>query len=111
MQKVFRFLDVNDSFSHPDYSKRLHVSDEKRMKNSLGLFLTKKFRNSEIKNRIRAALPSFINEAYVSLSRSNIKIEKPFLDDILKQRLIDALQDDINRLRHYTGNSFADWCV
>lgn len=111
IQKVFTFLNVDDSFYHPDFTKRLHVSDEKRLKNTVGLFLTKKFRNSEIKNKIRSALPSFINQAYVSMTRSNSVVEKVTLDDTLKQRLIDELQGDIHQLRHYTGNRFADWCV
>ena len=111
VQKVFRFLDVNVSFFHPDYAKKFHVSDDKRLKNALGLFLTKKFRDSEIKDKIRAALPSFINETYISFSRSNVKVEKPFLDGLQKQRLIAELKDDINQLRNYTGHKFESWCL
>ena len=111
MQKIFRFLEISPAFDHPDFSRKLHKSDDKRLKNPVGLFLTRKFRNSELKNRIRAALPSVINEMYVSMSRSNIKVAAPILSDELKQRLITELKADTDRLRSFTGTNFDSWCL
>jgi hypothetical protein len=39
------------------------------------------------------------------------KIERPLLNDNLKEKLIDCFKDDIDRLRQYTGHDFKDWCV
>lgn len=111
LQDVFRFLDVDDSFYHPDYTQRFHASSEKRLKNQFGLFLTKTFRQSKIKNKIRSALPTFVDRVYISLSRSDVKIEKPVLDEHQRQALINELKDDIEQLRNYTGNKFEYWCL
>ena len=57
LQAVFRFLGVDDSFYHPDYMQKFHASSERRLKNRFGLFLTKMFRRSKVKDKIRSALP------------------------------------------------------
>lgn len=111
LQGVFKFLDVDDSFYHPDYTQKFHASSEKRLKNQLGLFLTKTFRQSKIKNKIRSALPTFVDRIYISLSRSDVKIEKPLLNENQRQALINELKDDIEQLRNYTGNKFEYWCL
>lgn len=111
LQAVFRFLGVDHSFYHPDYMQKFHASSEKRLKNRFGLFLTKMFRRSKVKDKIRSALPPFIDRAYVSLSRSDVKIEKPVLDKYQRQALINELKDDVAHLRSYTGHKFEYWCL
>ena len=111
LQEVFRFLEVDESFYHPDYTQKFHASGEKRLKNRFGLFLTKTLRQSKIKDKIRSALPSFVDRIYISLSRSDIKIEKPVFDENQRQALINELKDDIDQLRAYTGNNFEYWCL
>jgi len=39
------------------------------------------------------------------------KIERPMLDERLREKLIAYLKDDINCLREYTDRNFEDWCV
>ena len=39
------------------------------------------------------------------------KIERPVLAEELRHQLGEELQDYMNRLREYTGDEFADWCV
>lgn len=110
LQKIFRFLDIDDSFSHVGFTERHHVSSkERRLKNQLGIFLTKRFGQSRVKDKIRSALPSFIDRAYRSMSSG--KVEKPVLDDQLRQALINELKYDIGQLRAYTGNKFEYWCL
>jgi hypothetical protein len=38
-------------------------------------------------------------------------IQRPVLDEGLKQEIIDYLKEDIGSLRKYTGYDFEDWCV
>lgn len=111
MQKVFGFLGVDDSLYHSNYTKRLHITNEKRLKNWLGLFLTRKFRENQIKKKIWPILPSYVKRTYFSLSRSNVKVEKPALNDNQRQALIEELKNDVHQLKNYTGKNFEYWCL
>ncbi|MBW1859793.1 MAG: hypothetical protein JRI70_06885 [Deltaproteobacteria bacterium] len=45
---------------------------------------------------------------YLPFSR---KVGRPEVDADLRQRLIDVFQEDVNRLRKYTGRNFETWSV
>lgn len=108
LQKVFRFLNVDDSFYYRKFSNIRHKSRDKRRKNRIGLLLTRMPGMNVIKR-----LPPDVQwhvERLIYFPFSH-KIERPKLDERLRQELIDNLKDDISRLREYTGNDFEGWCL
>ena len=103
LKKVFRFLNVDDSFHHQGFSNILYTSRGKRRASRVGVLLSK----IPGENRIKSLLPPYLASIYRSLSSS--QVTKPLLNPELKQALIDVLKDDIDRLREYTGNDFEAW--
>lgn len=105
LQKVFKFLEVDDSFYDQGFAKVLHKSSDKRRKNPIGVLLSR----IPGKNLVKPFLPPHFRKVYESLYYN--KVKKPTLSERSKQELIDHLQDDINSLRKYTGSDFKDWCL
>lgn len=106
MQKVFRFLDVDDTFYSPEYERIIHQSAEKRRNNRLGRFLNRVVSHSKVKPWVPGA---FVRAVDGYNARTARKVEKPVLATQTRQRLVDHLKDDVARLRAHTGNSFPDW--
>lgn len=105
LQKVFRFLGVDDSFYSQEFSRISYSSSSKRRTNRVGTLLSR----IPGENKFKSLLPIPLARAYRAISSSSVT--KPVLDPELKQALIDVLKDDINRLREYTGNDFEAWCL
>ena len=108
LQEVFRFLDVDDSFYNRKFFKIKHKSNYKRRKNLIGLAI------SQIPGiNIVERLPFDIREKVKTLIYFPFshKIERPVLENNLRQELIDYLRDDINCLREFTCYNFESWCV
>lgn len=107
LQKVFLFLNVDDSFYSQGFSDILYKSSDKRRVNQIGLLWSK----VPGKDIIKSLLPFPSHFAGVFYSLSHSQVNKPILDERLKQALIDHLKDDIDCLRKYTGSDFTDWCL
>lgn len=108
LQKIFRFLKVDDSFYSNKFLLTWHKSKYKRRKTRFGLRLER----SPIMRSVQM-LPFEIRgavEKLLYLPFSN-KVERPVLDEKLRQRLIDFLKDDIRHLREYTGCNFEYWSM
>jgi hypothetical protein len=108
LQQVFRFLDVDDTFSPRRFSRIKHPSSHKRRNTSIGNFLARTPVMDAITRLpfgIRGKAETLL---YFPFSR---KIARPALDENLRKALIDHLTDDINRLRAYTSRDFEEWCV
>jgi hypothetical protein len=105
LQKVFRFLGVDDSFWSQGFSSILYTSSGKRRRNQIGLLCSR----MPGKGIIKSLLPSSFVKVYRSLSSS--KVNRPVLSTRLEQALIDVLKDDIDCLRKYTGSDFDAWCL
>ncbi|MBW1742416.1 MAG: sulfotransferase domain-containing protein [Deltaproteobacteria bacterium] len=108
LQRIFKFLNVDESF----YSKRFlnvwHMSKYKRRKTSLGLRLEMMRAMKAIQllpYEMRGPVEKLI---YLPFSR---KVERPEMDADLRHRLIDFFKEDVNRLRKYTGRTFEAWSV
>lgn len=108
LQKIFRFLDVDDNFYSPKFLNIKHKSIEKGCKNRIGLILKwlseasiAKIFSTDVRMNIGRVL-------YLPFST---KIERPVLGEKLRGKLVDYLREDINRLREYTGCDFGTWCV
>nr|WP_281291222.1 sulfotransferase [Hyella patelloides] len=108
LKKVFRYLEVDDSFVIPQTDKKLHQTQNKIQKNSLGFLISKMpliGRVGQLPHEMRWRIEKLL---YTSFSQ---QIEKPQLALEIKQKIINLLQDDISCLREYTGNDFSQWSV
>jgi hypothetical protein len=107
LQKVFQFLGVDDAFSCDGFSDVLHKSSAKRRRTKVGQLV------AEMPGRkiLKPLLPFSSQLADVVRSASRREIKRPVLTEKLKQELIDALKDDVELLRRYTGSDFEDWCL
>jgi hypothetical protein len=104
LQEVFRFLGVDDAFYTEGFSKVLHESSAKRRKTKAGWLLAR----VPGRKAIRSLFPSSSRFAN-GLSKREIK--RPVLTEDLRQELIDALRDDVELLKEYTGSDFEHWCL
>jgi len=108
LKKIFQFLNVDDTFYSQKFFKIKHTSTSKRRKNRIGMVL-KWLSETEIAKTISADIRRKIGRIlYLPFST---RIEKPMLNDSLKEKLINYLKDDINQLREYTGSDFKHWSV
>jgi len=97
MCKLFEFLGVDTSFESERFEQVHNRSAEKRRPNHLKRLL----RNIRGFSRLERHVPWLFNSA----------IERPRLDESLKQRLIGALHKDIVEFKMVTGLSFDSWCL
>lgn len=108
LRKVFEFLEVNADFYCPWYKVRRHSTTRKRRKTGIGMRLAQTAPMKLLKClplRLRWPVEDLI---YLPFSQ---KIERPVINENLRQELIGYLRDDINRLREFTGYNFEKWCV
>jgi len=108
LQHIFRFLEVDDQFTCGDFTRLLHQSTYKRRKMRIGRLLER-----AIGARLERAMPPEIRwhvtwALYYPFSRP---VERPALPADLRARLGMALKGDVERLRAYTGQAFADWSI
>jgi hypothetical protein len=108
LQKIFKFLNVDETFYSQKFLKIKHSSIVKKRKNSIGMFL-KQLSETPLAKKFSVEFRRNIGRIlYLPFSTG---IERPVLNDDLKEKLIDYLKDDIDRLRQYTGCDFKDWNV
>ncbi len=108
LKKVFKFIGVDDSFCSKRYITMIHKSSLKRRNNRIDVFLARTIGKNFLQKfpyGIRGKAETLL---YYPFSH---KIQRPTLNDRLRQGLIDYLKDDINSLRECTGHDFDDWCV
>ncbi|OEU66738.1 MAG: hypothetical protein BBJ57_09480 [Desulfobacterales bacterium PC51MH44] len=103
MKRVFMFLGVNESFCGSEYSKMYNPTSGKRRKNKIGMY----FKKNGIENKLESHLPWTLYEMYTKITSNPIK--KPELEKDLEMKLIDYLQEDVNSLRAFTADDFANW--
>lgn len=108
LQKIFRFLEVDETFYSPKFSEIKHKSAQKRRKNRIGRFLkhlsetnAAKIFSTDLRMKVGRIL-------YLPFSA---KIKRPVPDEKLRAKLADYLRDDIRRLREYSDCDFKDWSV
>lgn len=93
LRRVFEFIDVDGSFYISEYDKLSHVT-------------ARKFdRASERQS------PSLLTKVTSFLSVNNDRRRGPAteLRPDTRARLVEQLQDDVDSLRRFTGQDFADW--
>jgi hypothetical protein len=108
MENVLDFLGLDKSLNFNPTPQKLHRSIFKRRKSQWGEVLSRSFMKKTIKKMPPEIRYNFEKIFYLPFSQ---KVEKPTLDEKLRERLIDYLLEDINRLRNYTGRDFKEWSV
>ena len=108
LQKIFSFLNVDDSFYCEEFSNMVNKSSIKRRKNRIGSLLAQ-LNQTDIVKRFPCELREKIGK--IILFPFSKKIALPQVSENLRQELIDNIKDDTNRLRQYTGRDFNDWCL
>lgn len=110
LQKVFKFLNVDENFYSPNFQKKYHQStDYYNIRiNGWGINLPPMPLIQKIgKSSLRM---KWISNQLIYFPFTQ-KVERPTLDQKLRQRLTEYLQEDINCLRDYTGFDFKEWSI
>lgn len=110
MRKVFRFLEVDESFEPDSTLGALNTTNAKMRTNRLGeLALSGSPLVASLRSLAGGLLPAGMKQRVRSLLGS--KYENPQLSPAVREVLKDALRDDINRFRELTGKPFAEWDI
>ena len=111
LQTVFRFLGVDPTFWSPKFSVIRHRSARKRRSGPGVLSLVRVLdaiivRRLPVQARLTARKLRYLAVSYIGR-----RIERPVLCESVRNRLIEYLAEDVDRLRAYTGRDFAEWYV
>lgn len=106
LKKIFNFLNVDPNFFHEDFLQVAHQSKEKSQQTDLNL------RISAIPGGklIQSAMFRFLGHR-VAKELLWLPIKPPALGSSTCQLLIELLQEDVQKLRSFTGYSFSDWSM
>lgn len=108
LQKIFRFLDVDDFLYSKKFTNIRHKSISKRRKTRIGLILSQ-LPGMNILGRFPSEIRWQVEKLlYLPFSQ---RIPYPTLKATLRQELSEHLKDDINHLREYIGCDFEGWSV
>ncbi len=109
LRRVFEFLDVEPGFSSWRYQRRLHRAKWKRRKTNLGVRLE---RTSAVRMTLERVPDRWLShvESFLFLPFSR-RVPRPQLSPSLRRYLIEGLEEDVSRLRAFTGEEFEDWCL
>lgn len=106
LRRIFRFLNIEETFYTEKFQKIKHRSIVKRQKNRIGLFF-KWLSETNFGKSFPVDLRRNIGKIlYLPFST---QIERPVLDNDLKKRLLDFFKEDIGLLENYTGNNLELW--
>lgn len=97
LRRIFLFLQVDPNFSHEEFSREWHKSQQKGRLTALGSRMIHLPRGKWLRRKI----PWLFERS----------IEKPILDNSLYQRIANIFHEDVEKLRAFTGKPFPDWRV
>jgi hypothetical protein len=108
IQKVFRFLGVEEHFVGKDWALVHNRSVDKYERNTLGKVMHK----VPFKSRWKPMVPEPIATAYSRLTaRKPEERLQPLLSDEKRAEIRTLLREDIARLREVAGRNFLEWNV
>jgi Sulfotransferase domain len=106
LEQIFNFLGVEPNFYSPRYEQQLHRSELKRYPTSLGKVLLKvlpqKF-TQEMPLPVRWLIENLIYSPFSE------PIKQPILTEAFQQKLIELVQEDIQKLQAFTQYDFSHW--
>jgi hypothetical protein len=108
LQAIFRFLQVDEGFTSPEFTDELNTHSQKSRAWS-SYSLVRRTLLACGANRIPASTRGRIGQALRSVfSRP---IPKPTIDESVRPRLTEHLRDEAERLRNLTGEELPSWGV
>ncbi len=108
LREIFRFLEVDETFSSPRFDEKIGETLEKRIYSQSYMHLAKRITTSSLRRlprRLRRTLRRLLERALWP------PLERPALDDKLRGQLEELYTRDVARLRAMTGKSFATWSI
>lgn len=108
LQRIFRFLNVNDSFYSHKFSFAWYKSKYRRRITRLGVSLSSTPLFKSVKRLPFEFVGPVEKLLYLPFS---YKMKRPFIEKKQRQDLQSFLKTDIDCLRKYTGQDFKTWSV
>jgi len=105
LERIFRFLGVDESFVSDQYGTMLHNSGGKRRYSSVGRYL----KDLPVVRRAAAIMPRSLTRGIYRVVSS--ELEKVTLPEALRRELVEYLEEDVDSLRKVTELEFVEWCV
>lgn len=104
MQQVYQFIEVDSTFSSPSFEKAYHRTANKFAEQQPPVQNTiRRWSESLQKRLLRKQMPT------KAAKESSDYLER--LDTPTKEKLIERLRPDVENLRGFSGQKFAEWCV
>lgn len=107
LQRIFRFLGVDDSFTSPEFDRMSHLTADKRRLRPAGRVLRESRAMRRLGQRAPRAhrtLESAITSAFGQ------KVARPILPPELRAKLTLVFRDDTRRLSDFVGGDQPSWC-
>jgi hypothetical protein len=106
LQRVFRYLGVDEGFASPKFRRVLHKSSSRRRRTRVGTFV-----KESVLQTLTAWIPrdQRFRVDQILLRPFSMRVAPPVLDPVFRTELADFFRQDVARLRALTGESFADW--
>ena len=107
LERVFRFLSVDDSFVSEEFARTHHRSSEKRAAVGLAQRVERPLAN--VAHRLPLSASRALGRTFRRvLGRT---VARPEISTERRAQLEDLLRDDVERLRAFTGRRFESWSL
>lgn len=108
IQKVFRFLGVDDSFVGRDWALVHNRSVDKFDRNILGRVM----RTVPFKSQLKPLVPELVATAYSRVTARKPESRfRPVLSEEKVAEIRSLLREDMERLREIAGRDFSEWSI
>ena len=104
LRDVFRFLGVDDTFVSTEFAGLVHESGAKKVKTRFGLALARGPERG-ILRRLPPAVRRPAERIVGAIVTSNVKVERPALDEQLRSELREILKEDIGTVQELHGQT------
>ncbi len=115
LKRIFRFLNVDDSFYSEAFRDLKNVSAEK-LKQKKPRRITRYFMSEgpgvfQVKKIVKQIMPEPLKNRMRQALNTGEKIDRPIVDRGLKRVLCEILREDVESLRKFTGYEFKNWSL
>lgn len=100
LKKIFRFLEVNETYNHEEFNMILHRSRDKKIDNKLSEYTSK----VPVLEKTKKIFPESL---YRLIFQKNIIIKD--LNNRIKMKILNYLEKDIDCLRKISGLELKNW--
>ncbi len=107
LKQIFRFLDVDDSFSSDSFNQIRHDSSVKVKRNLLGRTFVRYPLLRYVESGIKSIVPRQWYPLFAQVIGKNFS--QPVLSPRQKAEIKELLRDDVQRLKKLTGSKFEEW--